>query len=108
MTAFAADAAGSSTPAILTARTGAGGTDTIPGGSYVVWRNTGAGSHTVTLSNAGTSDGLTIAARTWTMAAGEVRGGRVNPNWADSTNQVTVTIGTGTLTEVVYYVIGGV
>lgn len=107
MTAFAADAAGSTTPAILTARTGAGGTDTIPAGSYVIWRNTGAGSHGVTLSNGQTVDGLTVSTRTWTMAAGEVRGGRVNPNWGDASGQVTVTISTGTLTEVVYYVLGG-
>lgn len=108
MTAFAADAAGSTNGTILTARTGAGGTDTIPAGSYVVWRNTGAGSHGVTLSNALTNDGLTIATRTFTMAAGEVRGGRINPLWGDSSGQVTVTITTGTLTEVVYYVIGGI
>lgn len=107
MAAFAADAAGTTTPAILTARTGAAGTDTVPAGSYVIWRNTGAGSHGVALSNSLTNDGLTITGRSWTMAAGEVRGGRVNPAWGDANGQVTVTVSTGTLTEVVYYVLGG-
>lgn len=107
MTAFPGDAAGSTLGTLLTARTGAAGTDSVPGGSYVVWRNTGAGPHTVTLGNNYNPDGLVTAGRVITMAAGTVYGGRINPLWADANNAVSVTVN-ATAAEVVYYIVGGV
>lgn len=107
MTAYAADLASTSVGTALTARTGTTASDSVPGGSYVVWRNTGAGSHTVTLTNNFTNDGLAVTARVITIPAGAVYGGRINPNWADSSNAVAVAIN-GTAAEVVYYVIGGI
>lgn len=107
MTAFAADAAGSNLGTLLTARTGTASADTVPGGSYVVWRNTGAGSHTITLGNNYTPDGLVVTGRAIVMAAGTVYGGRIEPRWADSSNQVSVGIN-GTAAEIVYYVVGGI
>lgn len=107
MTAYAADAAGSSLGSALTARTGTTSGDTVPAGSYVVWRNTGAGSHTVTLTNNLTNDGLSVSSRVITIPAGAVYGGRVNSAWGDSNGLVAVAIN-GTAAEVTYYVIGGI
>lgn len=92
---------------LVPARTGSASADTVPAGAMVVWRNTGAGSHTVTLTNNLTQDGLTVANRVITLAAGEVWVGRVNPAWGDANGRVGVAIN-GTATEVVYYVLGGV
>jgi hypothetical protein len=72
-----------------------------------VWRNTGAGSHTVTLTNNFTYGGLTVSSRIITLGAGEVWVGRVDPAWADSSGNVGVAIN-GTASEVIYYVLGGV
>lgn len=107
MTAYAADLASSSVGTTLNARTGTASADSVPGGAYVVWRNTGAGSHTVTLTNNATNDGLAVTARVITIAAGAVMSGRINPAWADANNAVAVAIN-GTAAEVVYYVIGGI
>jgi hypothetical protein len=69
---YAADTAGSTSGTLLTARTGTTSSDTVPGGAYVVWRNTGAGSHTVTLTNNFAVDTGTAPSRVITLAAGEV------------------------------------
>src|ERR1044072_8190218 len=96
----------STTGTLVPPRTGSASADTVPAGSFVVWRNTGAGSHTVTLTNSQTSDGLTISNRIITLAAGEVWAGRINPLWADANGAVAVAIN-GTAAEVIYYIIGG-
>lgn len=88
-------------------RTGSASADTVPAGAFVVWRNTGAGSHTVTLTNNQTSDGLTISNRVITLAAGEVWAGRVKNEWGNASGLVGVAIN-GTATEVIYYVMGGI
>jgi plastocyanin len=106
MTAYAATSASSTVGTLIPARTGTASSDTVPAGSFVVWRNTGAGSHTVTLTNSQTSDGLTISNRIITLAAGEVWAGRINPLWADANGAVAVAIN-GTAAEVIYYIIGG-
>jgi hypothetical protein len=93
--------------AVVTARTGTASADTVPAGSLVVWRNTGAGSHTVTLTNNQTVEGLAVSNRVITLAAGEVWAGRVSPSWGDSNGNVGVAIN-GTASEVVYYILGGV
>jgi hypothetical protein len=104
---YAADAASSTTGTQLTIRTGSASADTVPAGAYVVWRNAGAGSHTVTLTNNSTQDGLTVSNRVITIGAGQMWGGRVNSAWGDANGRVGVAIN-GTATEVTYVIIGGV
>lgn len=107
MADYAADAASGTAGTQLTVRTGTTSSDTVPAGSYVVWRNAGAGSHTVTLTNNSTQDGLSVSSRVITLAAGQFWGGRVNPSWADANGRVAVAIN-GTASEVTYMIIGGV
>jgi plastocyanin len=105
MANYTADLASSSVGTVLTARTGTASADTVTAGSYVVWRNTGAGAHNVTLTNNGLSaDGLTISNRVINIAAGAVKGGRISPSWGDASGNVGVAID-GTAAEVVYYVL---
>jgi plastocyanin len=107
MTDYAADQAGSITGAALTKRTGTAAADTVPAGAYVIWVNSGAGAHTVTLTNAKTDQGLTISSRVITIAAGGAWGDRIDPQVGDSSGRVPVAIN-GTATEVTYYVVGGI
>jgi hypothetical protein len=107
MADFTADAASSSVGTLLTARTGTTSGDTVPAGSYVIWRNTGAGSHTVTLGNNYLVDGLGVTGRVITMAAGTVYGGRINPLWGDANGRVSLAIN-ATAAEVTYYVLGNI
>lgn len=106
MTDYAADLAASITGGTLTKRTGATSGDTVPAGAYVIWVNAGAGSHTVTLTNNKTDQGLTISSRIITVAAGGAWGGRIDPQVGDANGRVAVAIN-GTATEVTYYVVGG-
>ena len=110
MADYTADAAGTSAGAALTARTGTASADTVPAGSYIIIRNTGAGSHTFTLTNNATNDGLPVspaANRVHTLAAGEVRGARVPASYGDANGRVGVAIN-ATAAEVIYYVVGNV
>lgn len=107
MADYAADAAGSNVGTALTARTGTASADTVPAGAYLIVRNTGAGSHTVTFGNNFTADGLTVSGRVWTIPAGAVYGGRVEARWGDANGRVSVAIN-GTASEVVYYIPGNV
>jgi|SRR3954468_16278352 plastocyanin len=107
MTDFAADLAASYAGAALTKRTGTASADTVPVGAYVVWVNSGAGSHTVTLTNNKTDQGLAISSRIITIAAGGAWGGRIDPLVGDASGRVAVAIN-GTAAEVTYYVIGGI
>jgi|SRR3954468_15483630 hypothetical protein len=107
MTDYAADSASSSSGTTLTVRTGTASADTVPAGAYVVWRNTGAGTHVVTLTNNKTDDGLTISNRAVSIPAAGFKGGRVNPAWGDANGRVPVAID-GTAAEVTYMIIGGI
>ncbi len=107
MANYAAENAASTAGGVVTERTGTASSDTVPGGAIVVWRNTGAGAHVVTLTNNGTQDGLAVANRTISLAAGQVKAGRINSAWADGNNLVQVAID-GTFSEVKYYILGGV
>jgi glycerol-3-phosphate dehydrogenase len=107
MTDFAADLAASYAGGSLTKRTGATSGDTVPAGAYVVWVNSGAGSHTITLTNNKTDQGLTISSRIITVAATGAWGGRVDPLVGDASGRVAVAIN-GTAAEVTYYVVGGI
>lgn len=107
MADYTADAAGSNVGTALTARTGTASADTVPAGAYLIVRNTGAGSHTVTFGNNFSADGLTVAGRVWTIPAAGVYGGRVEARWGDANGRVSVAIN-GTAAEVVYYIPGNV
>lgn len=107
MADYAADNASSSIGTVLTQRTGTASADTVPAGAWVYWRNSGAGAHVVTLTNAATNDGLAVANRTIALAAGQVKGGRINPAWGDANGRVPVAID-GTAAEVTYHVVGGI
>lgn len=103
MTDFAADLASGYAGASLTARTGASSGDTVPAGSFVVWVNAGAGAHVITLTNNKTDQGLAVADRDITVAAGGAWGGPIDPSVGDASDRVAVAID-GTATEVTYYV----
>jgi hypothetical protein len=91
----------------LTERSGAtAGTDTVPGGALIVARNTGAGTHTVVLAVSFTPDGLAVAARSHSLAAGTVKAFRVPNLYQDANGRVAISVGEGTFAEVKYYVIG--
>jgi|SRR3982751_204752 plastocyanin len=107
MTDFAADQVGSITGAAATKRTGTASSDTVPAGAFVIWINSGAGSHTVTLTNNKTDQGLTINSRIITVAAGGAWADRIDPLVGDASGRVAVAIN-GTAAEVTYYVLGGI
>lgn len=108
MTDYAADSAASTTGTTLTVRTGTASADTVPAGSYVVWQNTGAGTHVVTLGNNYSTDTGLSPARTITVPAAGFKGGRINPLWGDASGRVSVAIDGGTPAEVKYMIVGGV
>ncbi len=89
--------------AALTEFTGASSGDTVPAGSLCIWRNTGAGSHTVTITTNNTSDGLPIDDQVYTIPASGVWAGRIKSEWGDANGRCAVAIN-GTATEVKYYV----
>jgi hypothetical protein len=107
MADYTADAASSTVGTTLTPRTGTASADTVPAGSYVIWRNTGAGVHVVTLDNQQLVGGLPVGDRTISIPAAGVKGGRVDGNWGDANGRVPVLID-GTAAEVTYYVLGNV
>jgi plastocyanin len=106
MTDYAPDSVVATAGTVINQRTGTAAADTVPAGAIVLWRNTGAGTHNVVLTNSSTQDGLAVANRTITMTAGQIKAGRVNPAWGDANGRVAVAID-GTAAEVVYYVMGG-
>lgn len=107
MTDYAADAASSTTGTTLTLRTGTASADTVPAGSYVVFQNTGAGTHAVTLTNNYTTDTGVPPVRTISIAAAGFKGVRINPLWGDVNGRVSVGID-GTAAEVKYMIVGGI
>jgi hypothetical protein len=104
MTDFAADASNTTAGGILTPRTGTASGDTVPAGSRIFARNTGAGSITITMTNAKTDDGLAIANKLHTMTAGVVRSFTVNPTWGDANGRVPFAVTSGTATDLTYYI----
>jgi|SRR5712664_1175309 len=90
----------------VTERSGAAvATDTVPGGSQILARNTGAGTHTILVVCNARFDGLQVPVRTHTLAAGAIVSFRVPANYGDANGRVGMSIGEGTQTEVKYYVI---
>lgn len=107
MANYAATNVNTTSGALVPPRTGTASADTVPAGALVAWRNTGAGSHTVTLTNNFSYDGATIAAKVVTLAAGELWVQRIKPEWGDSSGNVGVAINS-TASEVLFYVLGNV
>jgi hypothetical protein len=107
MTDYVADAASSSVGTTLTVRTGTASADTVPAGAYVVWQNTGAGTHIVTLTNSFTTDTGAAPNRTISIPAGGFKAGRVPTGWGDTNGRVAVGID-GTASEVKFMIPGNI
>lgn len=103
MVDYAPDNTNSSAGGVLTARTGTASGDTVPAGARVFARNTGAGSITITMTNALTNDGLAVANKTHVLAAGAVRSFTVNPQWGDANGRVPFAVTSGTAADLTYY-----
>jgi hypothetical protein len=105
VTDFAADAPISS-GVTVTERSGATlGTDTVPAGCTLLLRNTGAGTHVVTLQVNTTFDGLTITNRTHSLTTLTNKLVRVPANYGDANGRVGIGVD-GTAAELKYTVIG--
>ncbi len=107
MTAYAAETASSTAGGTITERSGTASSDTVPAGAIVLWRNTGAGTHVVTITTNNTVQGLAVADQTISIAAGTNKASRIHPDWGDSTGACAVAID-GTASEVKYSILGGV
>lgn len=106
MTDYAATDVSSNVTTAVPERSGTAAADTIPAGSRVLWRNSGAGAHVVTLTTNNQEDSLAVADRTISLAAGEAKSGPVPRKWGDVNGRVAVAID-GTAAEVKYYVMSG-
>jgi hypothetical protein len=107
MTDFAAEGAyATGQTNALTERSGAtAGTDTVPAGSLLVLRNTGAGTHVVTLVCNATVDSLAVTSRTHSLATTTIKGVRVPASYGDANGRVSIGVD-GTASEVKYYILG--
>lgn len=106
MTDFAAESIATSAGGALTERSGTAiATNTVPAGSRIVARNTGAGTHTIVLPVGSTFDSLAVANRTITLTAGQIWGFTIPPGYGDANGRVGLYIGEGTQSEVKYYVL---
>ena len=104
MADYAAQGARNSVGSALTRRTGTAAADRVAAGSTVIFHNTGAGAHIITFTNNFTYAGLTVANRTFSVAAGAGGSITVDPTWdADGDGYVAIAID-GTAAEVQYYV----
>lgn len=103
MTDYASVDGTSNAGTAVTERTGTASSDTVSAGSTVLWRNTGAGTHVVTLTTSNTVGGLAVADRTISIPAGAAKVGAVPEVWGDANGKVAVAID-GTPTEVKYFV----
>lgn len=106
MTDYAATDVSTNVGTTVPERTGATSGDTVPAGASVLWRNTGAGTHVVTLTTNNTVGDLAVADRTISIPAGGVKAAPVPPQWGDANGRVQVAID-GTATEVKFYVLEG-
>lgn len=107
MTDFAAEGVyDSGNTNALTERSGAAvATDTVPGGSLIVARNTGAGTHTILIVCNALFDGLQVPVRTHTLLTSTIKAFRVPNNYADANGRVGISVGEAAQTEIKYYVI---
>jgi hypothetical protein len=82
-----------------------GTADTYPAGSLLVARNTGAGAHVVTIAMNFQPDGLAVASRAVSIAAGAVEAIRIPASYGDANGRCIVSVD-GTAAEVTFYCIG--
>lgn len=87
---------------LITERSGTSSSDTIQAGCKVLWRNTGAGTHVVTITTNNTTNGLAVADRTISIGAGAAYVSYVPDVWGDASGRCAVAID-GTASEVKYY-----
>lgn len=104
MTDYAGDDARQVAGTVSTKRTGTASADTVPVGARVLWVNTGAGTHVVTLTTNNTVKGLAVADQTISINATSAKVSAVDPDWGDASGRVAVAID-GTAAEVTYYVL---
>ncbi|WBB94188.1 hypothetical protein [Verrucosispora sp. WMMC514] len=90
----------------LTQRTGTGGLDTVPAGSLVLARNTGAGAHTLTFTVGALYDGLPVQPRLVVIPGGGNAIIRVPAIYGNASGRVPLAID-GTAAEILYYVLAG-
>lgn len=107
MTDYAGTNVASNAGTAVTERSGTSSSDTVEAGTVVLWRNTGAGTHVVTLTTNNTVGDLAVADRTISLTAGQNKAGRIAREWGDANGLVAVAID-GTASEVKYSVLGGV
>lgn len=107
MTDYAAESANASGGTAITKRTGTASADTVPAGAVVLWVNTGAGTHVITLTTSNTASGLAVADQTISVATNSAKSSRILHEWADANGRVAVAID-GTANEVSYYILGSV
>src|SRR5262245_6467845 len=89
----------------MTERSGAApATDTVPANSTILARNTGAGTHVITLTVNATVDGLSVTSRTHSAAAGTIKAFFVPGIYGDANGRVAMSVD-GTAAEVKYYVL---
>lgn len=107
MTDYAAESAGITSGSVITERSGTASSDTVPAGAVVLWRNTGAGTHVVTITTNNTVQGLAVADQTISISAGVNKSSRIHPDWGDANGRCAVAID-GTASEVKYDILGGI
>lgn len=109
MTNYAAEAAGLPGGGAITERAGTASSDAVPAGSIVLWRNTGAGSHDVTVTTNNTAaGGLAIADMVITMAAGAIKASQILNDWGDANGFCAIAIANATPSELKFYILGGI
>lgn len=91
---------------LVTERSGAtAGTDTVPAGARLLMRNTGAGTHVVTMVTNNTPFGLALADNPITLTTGQNKWVTVPAEFGDTNGRVGIGVD-GTAAEVKYYVLG--
>lgn len=108
MADFPAESAGLTAGGSITERSGAASGDTVPAGSIVFMRNTGAGAHDVTFTNNQQVEGLAVANRTVAMPASAIKSVRIASTWGDANGRVAMAVANATPTELKYYILGGI
>jgi plastocyanin len=106
LTDYAAEAAKLLAGGLVTKRTGTASADTVPVGATVLWINTGAGTHNITLTTNNTPYGLALADQPIQLLTTQAKSSFIHPDWGDTSGRVAVAID-GTAAEVTYYVLGG-
>jgi plastocyanin len=104
LTDFPAEAAQLLAGGLVTKRTGTASADTVPVGATVLWINTGAGTHNITLTTNNTVKGLAVADQPIQILTANAKSSFIDPDWGDASGRVAVAID-GTATEVTYYVL---